>query len=157
MRLAARLLSPRCTTSGAPFVSSNPSALLVKHVSQPIPRLGSIAPHLEGCAELQELIDAGLSKKPQDRIPSARDYLERIDAVLALDLPEASGSFEPVAPDDDLMEETLALTTSLPPVDEAGVDTAIKAKRRHLTPIIVVALVAALAFLAVLWSLGVLS
>ena len=71
-------------TGRLPFSGRNPSALLVKHVSQAPPSLASVAPHLADADELQALIDAGLAKQPDERIADARIFLDRIEG-LALD------------------------------------------------------------------------
>ena len=92
---AVTVLLYELLTGQLPFSASNPSALLVKHVSQPPPRLATVAVHLAGHEGLQHLIDGGLAKQPEARIPSARAYLEQIDALLRRPLPKLDLSDSP--------------------------------------------------------------
>ena len=71
-------------TGRAPFEDKDPLAMLGAHVGRPPPALLDVAPDLPNLpAGLEEMIQAGLVKTAADRIPSATDYLARIDAILS--------------------------------------------------------------------------
>jgi hypothetical protein len=67
----------------APFEDTDPLAMLGAHVGRPPPTLHELAPDLALPPGLEELVQHGLVKTAADRVPSATDYIERIDALLA--------------------------------------------------------------------------
>jgi serine/threonine protein kinase len=69
-------------TGEPPFDSDEVGALLRMHVSHPVPPMEELAPNVEVPQEVEALIMHGLAKTPDDRIPSAKDYIQRIDAIL---------------------------------------------------------------------------
>ncbi|PRQ03592.1 Serine/threonine-protein kinase PK-1 [Enhygromyxa salina] len=72
-------------TGQLPFQARNAATLLVLHVSQTAPKLTAAAPHLiemGEMGELEQLLVAGLAKRPDERLPDATTYLSRLERVL---------------------------------------------------------------------------
>ena len=67
----------------APFEDTDPLAMLGAHVGRTPPALHELAPDLTLPPGIEEMVQHGLVKTSADRIPSATDYIERIDAILA--------------------------------------------------------------------------
>jgi serine/threonine protein kinase len=67
-------------TGSPPYQARNTMALLMKHVSDPIPRLEDAAPDLP--AELQSVIDRGMAKNPSQRYGSTGELAKDLDRVL---------------------------------------------------------------------------
>ena len=65
-----------------PFDADEVGSLLRMHVSGEVPRFAVTAPELVVPEPVECLILDGLEKKPEDRISSARVYIERIDEIL---------------------------------------------------------------------------
>lgn len=69
-------------TGFPPFDADEVGALLRMHVSHEVPPFSEIAPDVEVPDPVQKLILWGLAKRPENRIPSAKTYITRIDEVL---------------------------------------------------------------------------
>ncbi len=65
-----------------PFDTHDVGALLRMHISERVPRFADVAPEVDVPDAVERLILHGLEKKPDDRIGSAKEYIERIDAIL---------------------------------------------------------------------------
>jgi hypothetical protein len=65
-----------------PFDADEVGALLRMHVSHPVPPFEELAPDVEVPEEVEALILHGLAKQPDDRIPNAKAFIERIDQIL---------------------------------------------------------------------------
>ena len=70
-------------TGVPPFDADDVGSLLRMHVSAEVPRFDEVAPQLDIPEEVEALIRHGLEKKADDRIGSAREYIERIDELSA--------------------------------------------------------------------------
>ncbi|MEO7037934.1 MAG: protein kinase [Polyangiaceae bacterium] len=66
-----------------PFVAKNQNGLFAMHLAALPPPLRDVAPDVAQLESLQELLDLGLAKQPEQRIASAAAYLERVDALIA--------------------------------------------------------------------------
>lgn len=69
-------------TGVPPFDADEVGALLRMHVSASVPTFAEVAPDVEVPEVVEQLIRHGLEKKPDDRIHSAAEYIERMDDVL---------------------------------------------------------------------------
>jgi hypothetical protein len=69
-------------TGYPPFDADEVGALLRMHVSHPVPPFSELAPEVEVPEQVEKLIMRGLAKKPDDRIPSAKGYIRRIEEIL---------------------------------------------------------------------------
>ena len=68
-------------TGSPPYQSGNAMALLMKHISDPIPRLADSAPNLpEG---LQTVIDRGMAKSASDRYASTGDMARDLERIVS--------------------------------------------------------------------------
>ncbi len=67
----------------APFEDADPLAMLGAHVGRPPPALHDLAPDLVLPPGIEEMVQHGLVKTSADRIPSANDYIDLIDSILA--------------------------------------------------------------------------
>ena len=78
-----------------PFVAEDPIAVAIKHVQEPPPKFGDVAPDLYVPDELDHMVFKMLAKKAAQRFQSAEDVLAAIDRVMAeLGAPRhPSGSF----------------------------------------------------------------
>ncbi len=74
-----------------PFAGNGVGDYIVAHMTKPAPRVRSLAPAVS--AELEQVIDVLLAKKPDDRFASARALIEAL-ATVGSPLPEVS----PVGP-----------------------------------------------------------
>lgn len=70
-------------TGVPPFDADDVGALLRMHVSAKVPTFAEVAPDAEVPEIVEQLIRHGLEKKPDDRIHSAAEYIERVDEVLS--------------------------------------------------------------------------
>jgi serine/threonine protein kinase len=68
-------------TGSPPYSASNPMALMMKHTSDPIPRLADFAGELP--AELQTVINRGMAKEAKERYPTAGDMARAVERILA--------------------------------------------------------------------------
>ncbi len=68
-------------TGSAPYTDEDTVPLLLAHATQPIPRATARGPALPGAVDA--VFDRGLAKSPADRFPSARSFVEALDAALA--------------------------------------------------------------------------
>lgn len=66
-----------------PFDGPDIRSILFAHGTRVVPRLSEVAPGLTVPTEIEMLIRQGMAKDPRDRVQSAREYVERIDACLA--------------------------------------------------------------------------
>jgi serine/threonine protein kinase len=73
-------------TGAPPYESNNAMALLMKHVSDPIPLLSAAAPDLP--AALQKVIERGMAKLPSDRYATAGEMARDVDRAVSA-APEA--------------------------------------------------------------------
>ncbi len=65
-----------------PFDADDVGALLRMHISSKVPPFAEMAPGLEVPTAVEQLIRHGLAKRAPDRIGSAQEYIEQIDAIL---------------------------------------------------------------------------
>ena len=65
-----------------PFEAADLFGLFTMHTTAAVPRLAELVPEAGVPDALDALIQEGLAKKPEDRIPSAREAIARIDALL---------------------------------------------------------------------------
>jgi serine/threonine protein kinase len=72
-------------TGVPPFEAADLFGLLTMHTTAAAPRIAELVPEVCVPAELEVLIQDGLAKKPEDRIPSAREAIARVDAILGAD------------------------------------------------------------------------
>jgi serine/threonine protein kinase len=68
-------------TGSQPYESNNAMALLMKHVSDPVPRLADFAPDLP--AALQAVIDRGMAKSPSGRYPSTGEMARDVERIVS--------------------------------------------------------------------------
>ncbi|MFJ2061080.1 protein kinase [Streptomyces sp. NPDC087908] len=79
---AATIALFECMTGDRPYVGANPHELMVQHVSAPIPY--DCVPD-----SFRSLVRDGLAKRPEERIPDARTFLEFLErAALAAHGPD---------------------------------------------------------------------
>jgi hypothetical protein len=78
-------------TGFPPFDADEVGTLLRMHVSHQVPPFEEMAPGLEVPDAVERLLLRGLAKQPDDRIPSAKAYIEQIDRILQ-DETEDTGS-----------------------------------------------------------------
>ena len=71
--------------SRPPFQAKNSTALFAMHLATPAPRLSDVAPELKVPSALETLLERGLAKDPAKRLPSAKDYLTEVQALLGAD------------------------------------------------------------------------
>jgi serine/threonine protein kinase len=77
-------------TGSPPYQSNNAMALLMKHISDPIPRLADTAPGLPEA--LQTVIERGMAKLPSDRYASTGDMARDIERILSSQRSAAAAS-----------------------------------------------------------------
>ncbi len=70
-------------TGVPPFDADEVSALLGMHASAEVPKFAEVAPDLRVPEAVESLIRDGLEKNRDDRLSSARVYIERIDDIVA--------------------------------------------------------------------------
>jgi serine/threonine protein kinase len=68
-------------TGSPPYQSKNAMALLMKHISDPIPRLADAAPDLPEA--LQSVIDRGMAKSPSDRYANTGEMAREVDRIVS--------------------------------------------------------------------------
>jgi serine/threonine protein kinase len=68
-------------TGSQPYESNNAMALLMKHVSDPVPLLADFAPDLP--AALQAVINRGMAKSPADRYPTTGEMAREVERIAA--------------------------------------------------------------------------
>jgi serine/threonine-protein kinase len=68
-----------------PFQAKNSMALFAMHLATPAPRLSEVAPELSVPSALEALLERGLAKDRSQRLPSAKEYLASVHALLAGD------------------------------------------------------------------------
>ncbi len=91
------LLYQLCTGQ-VPFDADTPYAVILKHISAPLPSARSLRPELP--AAVERVILKALAKEPEDRFPSALSMAQALrqafgmeaSAVAETDLPEAGGA-----------------------------------------------------------------
>ncbi len=90
-------------TGSPPYESGNAMALLMKHVSEPIPQLSTVLPSLP--ASLQKVIERGMAKRPGERYATAGEMARAVDQVLSAppetgrpEMPGVWGSVTAAAP-----------------------------------------------------------
>jgi serine/threonine protein kinase len=69
-------------TGFPPFDADEVGTLLRMHVSHEVPPFEEMAPGVEVPDAVEKLILRGLAKRPDDRTPSAKAYIEQIDRIL---------------------------------------------------------------------------
>ena len=67
----------------APFEEADLVATMIAHISKQPPALADVAPEIGFPPQLEVIVQRGLQKLPGDRIASAREYLEMLDAIEA--------------------------------------------------------------------------
>jgi serine/threonine protein kinase len=68
-------------TGSAPYESTNAMALLMKHISEPVPKLADVLPGLP--PGLQAVIDRGMAKEPADRYATTGGMARDIARILS--------------------------------------------------------------------------
>jgi tRNA A-37 threonylcarbamoyl transferase component Bud32 len=68
-------------TGSPPYESTNAMALLMKHVSEPVPKLADVLPGLP--AGLQAVIDRGMAKDAADRYATTGEMARAIERILS--------------------------------------------------------------------------
>ena len=74
-----------------PFDADEIGMLLRMHVSNEVPRFKEVAPNVDVPDPVERLIRRGLAKRADDRIPSARAYIDHIDKIIDDEEYTASG------------------------------------------------------------------
>ena len=69
-------------TGVPPFDADEVGILLRMHVSAAVPRFSEVAPDVEVPEAVEALIRHGLEKKADDRVASAKAYIDRIDEIV---------------------------------------------------------------------------
>ncbi len=77
-----------------PFEAEEVIALLSMHASAEVPPFREVAPDARVPKSVEALIRDGLEKHAEDRIPSAAEYIERIDEILDSEASSLSGDGE---------------------------------------------------------------
>jgi eukaryotic-like serine/threonine-protein kinase len=65
-----------------PFDADDVGTLLRMHVSAAVPSFSEVAPDVHAPETVEALIRHGLEKNPNDRVGSAKEYIDRIDAIV---------------------------------------------------------------------------
>ncbi|MFW2389515.1 MAG: protein kinase domain-containing protein [Polyangiales bacterium] len=78
-------------TGEPPFDADDVGTLLRMHVSVDVPRFETVAPDVEVPEAVEALIRHGLAKTADERIPTAKAYIERIDQILSNETGGQSG------------------------------------------------------------------
>jgi len=108
-------------TGGLPFDGDLPISVVLKHIHDPPPALGAVNPDLP--AALDPVLQRALTKDPQERYPSAAEFLNAFQLALqqteskspAVDLQQLDSSIrEPQKILSDLSEEMPLAETALP-------------------------------------------
>jgi len=84
--------------SRPPFDSTNSTALFAMHLAAPPPLLADALPELDVPPLLEQLLQQGLAKEPAKRVPSAENYLKRVDELLRVDWDKRSRAATTAAP-----------------------------------------------------------
>ncbi|MGB5703010.1 MAG: serine/threonine-protein kinase [Polyangiales bacterium] len=74
-----------------PFDADEVGTLLRMHVSHEVPPFEEMAPGVEVPEGVEKLIRHGLAKRPDERVPSAKAYIQRIDEIIAEEQDSGSG------------------------------------------------------------------
>jgi hypothetical protein len=74
-----------------PFDADDVGSLLRMHVSAPVPRFSDVAPDVNVPEAVEALIRHGLKKNADNRIGSAREYIDRIDQIVPRETAGGSG------------------------------------------------------------------
>lgn len=74
-----------------PFDADEVGTLLRMHVSHEVPPFEEVAPEVDVPEAVEELIRKGLAKQPDNRIPSAKAYIRRIDQIIEEEEVSSSG------------------------------------------------------------------
>ena len=74
-----------------PFDADEVGTLLRMHVSHEVPPFEEMAPEVDVPEAVEELIRKGLAKQPNNRIPSAKAYIRRIDQIIEEEEVSSSG------------------------------------------------------------------
>lgn len=74
-----------------PFDADEVGTLLRMHVSHEVPAFSETAPDVDVPDGVEALIRHGLAKRPDDRLPSAQRYIERIDEIFGEEKAAGSG------------------------------------------------------------------
>jgi serine/threonine protein kinase len=114
-------------TGSPPYQAQNTMALLMKHVSDPIPRLEDAAPGLSSA--MQPIIDRGMAKNPSQRYGSTGGLAKDLDRVLA----SSAGAIRP-EPRGTGSEERILPAESLPATESASVATFDLLRRKRQAP-----------------------
>jgi serine/threonine protein kinase len=74
-----------------PFDADEVGTLLRMHVSSEVPKFAEVAPELDVPKTVEALIRHGLEKKANNRVESAKAYIDRIDEIMVLEDESQSG------------------------------------------------------------------
>lgn len=66
-------------TGRQPYEADTPMAVVVKHITDPIPHILDINPNLP--PDLEPVIESAMAKNPEERYPTAREFAEALKAV----------------------------------------------------------------------------
>ncbi|HUQ07685.1 MAG TPA: serine/threonine-protein kinase [Kofleriaceae bacterium] len=82
-------------TGKTPFGDLEPRRRLYAHAAAPVPTFAEVAPGVDVPADVEALVNAGLAKAPAERLATAAEYLEKIEALLQ---PEPEPTAPPATP-----------------------------------------------------------
>ena len=116
---ALGIVAYEALTGRVPFSGPTPVSILLKHVSEPVPR----PPATELPAPMTDVLEKCLAKAPEERFASATEFVAALDAALVDTVPAARRAVQPSAPKPD--------------------------RRRFMAPALALVAVAAMGFLAV--------
>ncbi len=83
-------------SGGLPFKATNTPAMLMKHISEPVPPLRVL--HRDVPESLATAIERALAKKPSDRWPGAAEFRDAVAATPMHHSPSPHAARSPVAP-----------------------------------------------------------
>lgn len=75
------VIAYECLATNPPFSAPSSAALIMKHISEPPPKLSALVPQPMVSLAFERLIDRMLEKNPNDRPQSAVEMLERIAKI----------------------------------------------------------------------------
>jgi eukaryotic-like serine/threonine-protein kinase len=147
---AASVILFELITGRLPFVAEDMQQVLMKHVTNPPPRIREVAPEVDVPVEVEMLIRRGLAKEPHERPPSAAAYLADVEALLAGPSTSPAAS-RPASPRANGEDATVPLTPPRLPMPEPRAATPVPRPRRRVWPWVAgLGAVAAIAIIAVI-------
>jgi tRNA A-37 threonylcarbamoyl transferase component Bud32 len=83
-------------TGRQPYEADTPMAVVVKHITDPIPHILDVNPNLP--ADLENVIESAMAKNPAERYATAREFAEALTAVSRGETPTLSLHTAPARP-----------------------------------------------------------